>query len=60
MQNTTIFASGITGVPLARTEVSVIPNDAPFRELSHGQGPGGAHFDEGSESCVFHVFCIAF
>ena len=33
------IARDITGMPLGRTEVLVVPNDAPSRELSHGQGP---------------------
>ena len=45
LQNTLIFASGITAVPLGRTEILVVPNDAPSRELSQGQGLGGARFD---------------
>ncbi len=49
-QNTMKFASDITGVPLGRTEVLVVPNDAPSRELSHGQVLGGAPFDGGFKS----------
>ena len=44
------FASDITGVPLDRTEVLVVPSDAPSHELSHGQGLGVARFHGGLES----------
>ena len=53
LQDTIDFASAITGVPLGRTDVLIVPNDAPSRELSHGHGPKGAHCDGGSECCVF-------
>ena len=32
------LASGITGVPLGRTEFATCPNDASFCEVSHGHG----------------------
>ena len=56
LQKTIDFASDITGVPFGRTEALVVPNDAPSRELSHGQVLGGGPFDGRFKSWVFHVF----
>ena len=49
------FASDIIGVPLGRTDVLVVTNNAPSREVSHGQAVEGARFDGGRKdgcSCV--------
>ena len=50
------FASNLTGVPLGRTEVLVVPNAAPFRESSREHGPRGTRIDGRYESCVCHGF----
>ena len=49
-------------VPFGRTEVSIVPNDAPFRELSHGQALGGICFHgviyfQVFFKCAFDCFC---
>ena len=38
-----------------RTNVLLVPKDAPSRELSLGHGPRGVLFDGGSESFILHV-----
>ena len=52
-----------TGVPLGRTEV-LVPSDALFRALSHGQGPGGARFEGRPKVALFmlvvELFCDVF
>ena len=44
-------------MPLGRTEVLVVPNDAA-RELSHGPGPRVARFDGRSKVGYFLVFLL--
>ena len=50
------FESGITRVPFGRTENSMCANDAPFRKLSHGQGPGTPLLMGGAKNGVLKFF----